>query len=143
MKNLWILAQEEANQAPSKINATPVNEREETKITVPSDSNNLTKTKQAPKSIFGDYTQLIFIVLIFVVMYFVLLRGPKKRQQEHKQMVQTLKKNDKVRTVGGIIGTVVDIKEDEIILKVDESNNTKIRVVPSAIATNLSTEKKQ
>jgi preprotein translocase subunit YajC len=53
-------------------------------------------------------------------------------------MVQALEKNDKVRTIGGIIGTVVDVKGDEVILKVDESNNTKIRVVSSAIGKNLS-----
>jgi len=56
-------------------------------------------------------------------------------------MVQSLKKNDKVRTIGGIIGTVVDIKEDEITLKVDESNNTKIKVASSAIGKNLSIDK--
>jgi len=56
-------------------------------------------------------------------------------------MVQTLGKNDRVRTIGGIIGTVVDIKDDEITLKVDESNNTKIKVAPSAIGKNLSKDK--
>ena len=52
-------------------------------------------------------------------------------------MVQSLQKNDRVRTIGGIIGTVVDIKGDEITLKVDESNNTKINVASSAIGKNL------
>jgi preprotein translocase subunit YajC len=66
------------------------------------------------------------------------MRGPRKKQQEHKQMVQSLKKNDKVRTIGGIIGTIVDIKDDEITLKIDETNNTKIKVIPSAIGRNLS-----
>ena len=53
-------------------------------------------------------------------------------------MVQTLKKNDKIRTIGGLLGTVVDIKDDEITLKVDESNNTKVKVASSAIGKNLS-----
>jgi preprotein translocase subunit YajC len=57
-------------------------------------------------------------------------------------MIQSIKKNDKVRTVGGIIGIVVDVKDDEIVLKVDESNNTKIRVMASAIGKNLSNEEK-
>ena len=56
-------------------------------------------------------------------------------------MVQTLAKNDRVRTIGGIIGTVVDIKDDEITVKIDESNNTKIKVVPSAISRNVSKDK--
>ena len=58
-------------------------------------------------------------------------------------MVQGLEKNDRVRTIGGILGTVVDIKDNEITLKVDESNNTKIRVLTGAVAENLSkTERK-
>ena len=52
-------------------------------------------------------------------------------------MVQSLRRNDKVRTIGGIIGTVIDVKDDEITLKVDESNNTKIRVTPGAISKTL------
>ena len=56
-------------------------------------------------------------------------------------MVQTLEKNDKVRTIGGIMGTVMEVKGDEVVLKVDEANNTKIRVISSAIGKNLSKEK--
>ncbi|MCK4914445.1 MAG: preprotein translocase subunit YajC [Planctomycetes bacterium] len=84
--------------------------------------------------------QFLPIILIFVVMYFLLFRGPRKKQQEHKQMVQSLKKNDRVCTIGGIIGTVVEIKPDEIILKVDESNNTKIKIAPTAIGKNVTKE---
>jgi preprotein translocase subunit YajC len=70
-----------------------------------------------------------------------MFREPRKKQKQQQQMVSTLKKNDKVRTIGGIIGTVVDVKDDEVVLKVDESNNTKIRIIPSAIGKNLTTEK--
>jgi len=90
----------------------------------------------------SSYMQLLFIGGIFVVMYFILFREPRKRQRQQQQMIQSIKKNDKVRTVGGIIGIVVDVKDDEIVLKVDESNNTKIRVMASAIGKNLSNEEK-
>jgi preprotein translocase subunit YajC len=53
-------------------------------------------------------------------------------------MVQSLKKNDRVRTIGGILGTVMDVRDDEIVLKIDEATNTKMRVIPAAIATVLS-----
>ena len=66
-------------------------------------------------------------------MYFILFRGPKKRQQQQDQLVKALKKNDRVQTIGGILGTVLEVTDTEITLKVDESNNTKIRVLPSAI----------
>jgi preprotein translocase subunit YajC len=84
---------------------------------------------------------LMLLALLLVFMYFILFRGPKKREQEHRRMIQSLKKNDKVRTIGGIIGVIVDVKDDEITLKIDESNNTKIKVIPSAIGKNLSDEK--
>ena len=74
-------------------------------------------------------------------MLILLFRGPRKKQQEQKKMVQSLEKNDRVRTIGGIIGTVVDIKGDEITLKIDESNNTKMHVVSSAIGKNLTKDK--
>lgn len=77
-------------------------------------------------------------ILIFVVMYLFLFRGPKKKQAEHKKMLNSLQKNDRVRTIGGILGTVIDIKDDEVTLKVDESNNTKIKVTTGSIGTVLS-----
>ncbi|HUW18514.1 MAG TPA: preprotein translocase subunit YajC [Sedimentisphaerales bacterium] len=138
MNNVWILAQGEGNQAPSRIESAPVSEEGES-MTVAPDSNAPPATQ--PSSPFGS-SQLLLLGLMFVVMYFLLFRGPRKKQQEHRQMVQSLEKNDRVRTIGGIIGTVVDIKGDEITLKVDESNNTKIKVVSSAIGKNLSKENK-
>jgi preprotein translocase subunit YajC len=134
MKNIWILARADANEG--RVEVTRVDEEESEATTVVSDSN----APPAPRrrSPFGGSSSWIFIGLMFVIMYFLLFRGPRKKQQEHKQMVQTLGKNDRVRTIGGIIGTVVDIKGDEITLKVDESTNTKIKIVSSAIGKNLS-----
>ena len=137
MNNIWILAQ---NEAPSTITGEPVvaEDTTETTTTVASDPNALgNQTRRSPMS---SYTYWMFLGLMFVLMYMILFRGPRKKQQQHKQMVQTLAKNDKVRTIGGIIGTVVDIKDDEITLKVDESNNTKIKVLPSAIGRNVTKE---
>lgn len=79
---------------------------------------------------------------IMVVMMVMLFRAPRKRQQEQQKMVASLKKNDRVRTIGGVLGTIIDIRDDEIVLKIDEANNTKIRIVPSAIAQVLSDDKK-
>jgi preprotein translocase subunit YajC len=140
MSNTWILAKADGADAPSGITSEPVTSQGQTSTTapgnVPADPNAASGTARR-KSPFEN-SSLIFIGLMFVMMYFILFRAPRKKQQQHKQMVQTLEKNDKVRTIGGIIGTVVDIKGDEVILKVDESNNTKIRVSASAIGRNLS-----
>ncbi|MHC4618754.1 MAG: preprotein translocase subunit YajC [Planctomycetota bacterium] len=138
MNTLWILAQGETGEAPSSIEATPVTEEGET-TTVVSEPNAAPVTQQ--RSPFGGLNW-IFFILMFMVLYFFLFRGPRKKQQEHKQMVQSLQKNDRVRTIGGIIGTVVDVKGEEITLKIDESNNTKIKIISSAIGKNLSQEGK-
>jgi len=137
MSKVWILAQ---NEAPSSITAEPVAGEDTSSTTTGAASDpNGTGGPTGGGRGFGSY-QFIFLGLMFVMMYFILFRGPRKKQQEHKKMVQTLAKNDKVRTIGGIIGTVVDVKDDEITLKVDESNNTKIKVLPSAIGRNVTKE---
>ncbi|MCH7557813.1 MAG: preprotein translocase subunit YajC [Planctomycetes bacterium] len=139
MNNVWILARAEPTEAPSAITGEPVTAEDTTTTrTVASDSNRSTQQTPPPRS---PLMQYIPFILIFVVMYLILFRGPRKKQQQHKQMVQTLSKNDKVRTIGGIIGTVVDIKGDEVTLKVDESNNTKIKIASSAISRNVSKDK--
>ncbi len=137
MNNIWILAQAPGEEALSSVDAEPVTEEGEATITV-ADSNAPPVTRR--QSPFGGSYWLL-LLLMFVAMYFLLFRGPQKQKQQHKKMVQSLEKNDKVRTIGGIIGTVVDIRSDEITLKVDESNNTKIRVASTAIGKNLSKDK--
>ncbi len=134
MDNIWILAQAEPNQGRSGITSEPVAKENETITAVPSDPNAPAVQQKKPKSLIPPW---IFIPLI-LVMVFMLFRGPQKQKQQRKQMVQSLKKNDRVQTIGGIIGTIVNIKGDEITLKVDESNNTKITVVSSAIGKNMS-----
>jgi preprotein translocase subunit YajC len=141
MGNLWILAQSAETQGQSEIPAEPVGQQNQTTTgTATAADPNVSRAtpQQGPSS----YMSMIFIVGIIVIMYFIMFREPKKRQRQQEQMIQSLKKNDKVRTIGGIIGVVVDVKDDEVTLKVDESNNTKIRVIASAIGKNLSNEEK-
>jgi preprotein translocase subunit YajC len=138
MNNIWILAQTDSSDASSGISSEPIGSDEQTTTTTPSDPN--APAGPLKRSPFGS-TQLIFLAMMFVLMYMILFRGPRKKQQQHKQMVQSLSKNDRIQTIGGIIGTVVDIKEDEITLKIDESNNTKIKILRSAIGKNMSKDK--
>jgi preprotein translocase subunit YajC len=141
MENVWIVAQAAQTPGQSEVSAEPVappGGAGQAVTTIVSDSN--APAQAVPAKAPSPYYQLIFIGLIFMVMYLILFREPKKKQKQQQKMVQSLKKNDKVRTIGGIFGTVVDVKDDEIILKVDESNNTKIRVAASAIGKNLTSE---
>jgi len=130
MNNVWILAQAESSEAPSTITSERVTEEETTTTPTVATDPNAPGTRQVRRSPLGSYGNLIFLGVMFLLMYMILFRGPRKKQQQQK--------NDKVQTIGGIIGTVVDIKDNEITLKVDESNNTKIKILRSAIGKNLS-----
>jgi preprotein translocase subunit YajC len=137
MNNIWILAQA-VQQSPSGITSEPVTTEQTTTKTVAYDANAPVGPAPTQKPFISP---IFFFGLMLVLFYFLIFRGPRKKQQEHRKMVQSLEKNDKVRTIGGIIGTVVDIKDDEITLKVDEASNTKIRIASSAIGKNLSKDK--
>ncbi len=73
---------------------------------------------------------MIGALLLFYVMS---SRGKKKRETKHREMLASLKKGDKVTSIGGICGTVVEVKEDEITVKVDETNNVRMHFARWAI----------
>jgi len=75
---------------------------------------------------------LVPILLIFVIFYFLLIRPQKKAQDVHKKMVAGLKKNDDVITSGGIHGTIVNVKDATVMMRVDD--NVKIEVQKNSIS---------
>jgi len=81
---------------------------------------------------------IVWLALIFVVFWFLLLRPKQREQKQREKMLGCIKKYDKVLTLGGIIGTVMEIREDEVILKVDDSTNTRMKFVRGAIQRVLS-----
>ena len=74
--------------------------------------------------------------LIGVMFYFLLIRPERKKRQELTNMLGNLKKNDRVVTIGGIHGVVVNVANDseEVTVRVDEGSNTKLRISRSAIS---------
>ena len=79
----------------------------------------------------GSWSMWIMLALIFVVMWFFMIRPQKKQQKELQNFRDGLKKGDKVVTIGGIYGTVCEVKEGTILMEVD--NNVKIRVSKNAL----------
>ena len=79
----------------------------------------------------GGWSMWIMLALIFVVMWFFMIRPQRKQQKELQNFRDALKKGDKVVTIGGIYGTVAEIKEDSVLIEVD--NNVKIRVSKQAL----------
>jgi preprotein translocase subunit YajC len=87
----------------------------------------------------GGGTQLITMLvtfgLIIVVFYFLVIRPQNKKQKDAKKMLEGLRKGDKVVTIGGMHGYVESVKDNDVLVKVDE--NVKVKFNKSAIATVL------
>ncbi len=79
---------------------------------------------------------LVPIVAAIVLYYFLIIRPERRKQSSHRAQIDSLKKNDRVVTIGGLYGVVMSVQRDadEVTLKVDEATNTKIRVTFGAIA---------
>ena len=80
----------------------------------------------------GSWMLLIFLALIFGMFYLLTIRPQRKRQKEHKQLVEELKKGDKVITAGGIYGVIESTSEDSIVIKVE--SGTTIRMARTSVA---------
>ena len=78
----------------------------------------------------SGFAQLIPLILIFVIFYFFLIRPQQKKVKEHKAMVESLKKGDKVITSGGIIGTVERIIDGDK-AEISITDNVKVEVIKS------------
>lgn len=61
------------------------------------------------------------------------IMGQRRDRKKREAMISAIKKHDRVQTIGGVIGSVVEVKPDYVILKVDESSNTRITFARSAI----------
>jgi len=72
--------------------------------------------------------------LLFVVMYFLMLRPQRKKDQERREMLSSIKRNDHVVTIGGIRGVITSVKEDELVLRVDDAKDIRLRFSRSAIS---------
>ena len=90
----------------------------------------------APQEVPFFLSSWIPLAVIGVLFYLMLIRPERKRRANTTKMLHNVKKNDRVVTVGGIYGTVVNVQKgsEDLTIKVDESSNTKLRVLRSSIS---------
>ena len=90
----------------------------------------------APQSGFENFSFFLPMILIGVLFYFMIMRPERKKSAGLQEMLKALKKNDRVVTIGGIYGTVVNVQEnsDIVTVRVDENTNAKLRIRRSAIS---------
>ena len=83
----------------------------------------------------GGMTSIIMIVAMIAVFYFLMIRPENKRKKEAEQMRSAVKKGDQIVTIGGIIGTVVSVKDDKFVLETG-ADQVRIEMAKWAISTN-------
>ena len=82
----------------------------------------------------GDPFGMIWMLIPFVViMVLVSVMGQRREKKKRNALMSSIKKHDSVQTAGGIIGAVVEIKDDTIILKIDENSNVRMTFAKSSI----------
>lgn len=83
----------------------------------------------------GGGSMLLMLVLMIAIFYFMLIRPENKRKKEAEQMRSSVKTGDKIVTIGGITGTVVNVKENRIVLETG-ADQVRIEFEKWAISTN-------
>jgi len=83
----------------------------------------------------GGMTSIIMIVAMIAVFYFLMIRPENKRKKEAEQMRSAVKTGDVVTTIGGIIGTVVNVKDDKFVMETS-ADQVRIEFAKWAISSN-------
>jgi preprotein translocase subunit YajC len=74
---------------------------------------------------------LLALMIVFMLVFSIF--GQRRERKKREQLISSVRKHDKVQTIGGVIGSVVEVTDAEVLLKVDESSNTRIRFARSAV----------
>ena len=86
-------------------------------------------------------TPMFPLLLGIIVLYVFMFRSKKKQEQKVQEARNAMKRGDRVQTIGGILGKVVEVEDSKVLLKVDENSNTKIWFSRNAIHRVLTEEK--
>lgn len=87
----------------------------------------------APNGMGGLGMMMPLLIGLMIFMVVTSMMSGKKEKKKRAELMNSLKRRDKVQTIGGVIGTIAEIKNDEVVLKVDHGSNTRIRFARSAI----------
>ncbi|GBC60781.1 preprotein translocase subunit YajC [Desulfonema ishimotonii] len=80
----------------------------------------------APPGGAGGFASFVPLILMFVIFYFLLIRPQQKKAKEHREMLSSLKKGDRIMTSGGLYGRIMSIDENSISLEIAEKIRVKI-----------------
>jgi preprotein translocase subunit YajC len=103
-----------------------------------------TPAGQQPGGIGGLLGGNFLIPFIVIMGIFMFMSSNSKRKQEkaRQALLDNMKRGDRVQTIGGILGTIVEVRDAEVVVKVDEGNNTKIKFARTAVSKVMGEEEK-
>ena len=78
-------------------------------------------------------TLIVPFALMFAILYLLIIRPQKRKQKALQEMITNVRKSDNVVTMGGVHGVVVSVKEKEVIIRVDDSKDVKLKIDKSAL----------
>ena len=76
---------------------------------------------------------LQLLIIMFAIMYFLIIRPKKQKEKKRLAMISNVRKQDKIVTSGGVHGVIVTVKENEVVIRVDDAKDVKLRIDKSAI----------
>ncbi len=103
-------------------------------ITQPAGGNAAAPGQQPPN---GGSSIFFFAIIMMVGMFLIMSISGRKEKKRRAAMLSSLGKRDKIRTAGGIIGTIVEVKDDEILIETDKSSHTRLWLARGSVSTVL------
>ncbi len=76
---------------------------------------------------------LPLLIIMFAVMYFLIIRPQKTKEKKRLEMISNVRKQDRIVTTGGVHGVVTSVKENEVLIRVDDAKDVKLKIDKSAI----------
>ena len=76
---------------------------------------------------------LPLLIIMFAIMYFLIIRPQKQKEKKRLELISNVRKQDKIVTSGGLHGVVTSVKESEVIIRVDDAKDIKLKIDKSAI----------
>lgn len=126
-------AQEAPTEAPAKPALVPAATDEAPAAAGDQAPEGPAATQPAKKPQKPDYRIFAVMIGVMVLLFWVTSRGKKKQQKKRQELLDSIKKGDKVTTIGGIVGTIVDVRETEVVLKVNDNNDIRMKFARWAV----------
>ena len=76
---------------------------------------------------------LPLLIIMFAIMYFLIIRPQKTKEKKRLQLISNVRKQDRIVTTGGVHGVVTSVKENEVLIRVDDAKDVKLKIDKSAI----------